>query len=134
MIEMSDLKLITKITLFWYGIAGIIFAAMYIFLTDLYIAMVMWPFYDPFLMWIAGANMLALGIVSLFALFSKKDWQDIKILIFLFVIYLVVMLITTIAGIVVLLPVAGVPSQTMNAVILVLNLILGLASWFLQKR
>ncbi|MFW9820369.1 MAG: hypothetical protein ACFFE5_12230, partial [Candidatus Thorarchaeota archaeon] len=97
---MSDLKLITKITLFWYGIAGIIFAVMYIFLTDLYLAMVMWPFYDPFLMWIAGTNMLVLGIVSLFALFSKKDWQDIKILIFLLVIWVLVGLITTIVGIV----------------------------------
>jgi LPXTG-motif cell wall-anchored protein len=85
-------------------------------------------------MWIAGANMLALGIVSLFVLFSKKDWQEIKIILLTFIVWVAAMLITTITGILVLLPAAGVPSQTMNAVLLVLNLILGLASWFLQKR
>jgi FtsH-binding integral membrane protein len=131
---MSDLKLITKITLFWYGIAGLMFAFMYIGITDIYLNMVLWPYYDPFIMWIAGANLLALGIVSLFALFSKKDWQEIKILVLLFIVWVIVMLITTIAGIVVLNLQAGVPIQIMNAILLVVNLIVGLASWVMQEK
>lgn len=130
---MTEIKKITKITLIWYGVAGILFAIIYLILTDFYIVMIEWPYYDPVMFWSLGGTMLVLGIASFMAAF-KKEWEEIK-LFFLFtimwLIYFIIMNIFTIA--LLGLPDMALMNQVMNVVLLTFNIVLAIISWIKQR-
>ena len=73
--KMTEIKKITKIALIWYGVAGILFAFVYLVLTDLYIAIIQWPYNDPVMFWSLGGTLLILGIGYLMAFF-RKEWEE----------------------------------------------------------
>ena len=130
---MTEIKKITKIALIWYGIAGILFAFIYLVLPDLYVTMIQYPYNDPIMFWSLGGTMLVLGVASLIASF-KKEWEEIK-LFFLFsmmwILYFIIMNIFTIVLLV--LPDMTLMNQVMNIVLLTFNLVLGIFCWMKQR-
>lgn len=131
---MTEIKKITKITLIWYGVAGILFALLYIVLTDFYIFGIMqWPHDDLVSLWLSGSTMLFMGIASLLAVF-KKDWNEIKLFFLFAIMWLIGPIIINIVAITVLsFPETPRMSMMMNIVILLFNLVLGVISWIKQR-
>ena len=73
---MTEIKKITKIALLWYTIAGLLFAFFYLVLTDLYVALIQWPYNDPVAFWSLGGTMLVLAIGYLMCFF-RKEWDRV---------------------------------------------------------
>jgi len=131
---MTEIKKITKITLLWYGVAGLLFAFMYLVISDFYFyTIVQWPYNDPVGFWISGGVMLVLGITALMAFF-KKEWEEIR-LFFLFslmwVAYMIIMDIVAVA----ILSFPETPLMTMitNIILLTFNLVLGIICLMKQR-
>lgn len=131
---MTEIKKITKITLIWYGVAGILFAFLYIVFTDFYIFGIMqWPYNDLVSLWLSGSSMLFMGIASLLAVF-KKDWDEIKLFFLFAIMWLIGPIIINIVAITLLsFPATPRMSMMTNIVILFFNLVLGTISWIKQR-
>ena len=130
---MTEIKKITKIALLWYGVAGILFAFMYLVLTDLYVAMILWPYNDPVMFWSLGGTLLIIGIASIMAFF-KKEWEEIKLFFLFSMMWLLYFIIMNIFTIVLLgLPDMALMNQTMNIILLTFNIVLGIICWMKQR-
>ena len=131
---MTEIKKITKITLLWYGVAGILFAFFYIVLTDFYAwGLMQWPYNDPVSFWSLGGSLLILGITSLLAFF-KKEWEEIKLFLLLMIMWVIYFIIMDIIAVVLL----GLPDTPMlfmmtNIFLLSFNLVLGIICWIKQR-
>ena len=131
---MTEIKKITKITLLWYGVAGLLFAFMYLVITDFYAYTLMqWPYNDPVAFWSLGGTMLVIGVVSLIASF-KKEWEEIKLFFFFAMIWVLYFLIMDIVAVAMLsLPTTPLMYMIINIVLLTFNLVVGLLSWMKQR-
>ena len=130
---MTEIKKITKIALLWYGVAGILFAFMYLVLTDLYVAMILWPYNEPVMFWSLGGTLLIIGIASIMAFF-KKEWEEIKLFFLFSMMWLLYFIIMNIFTIVLLgLPDMALMNQTMNIILLTFNIVLGIICWMKQR-
>ncbi|MBY9019647.1 MAG: hypothetical protein KGD67_01220 [Candidatus Lokiarchaeota archaeon] len=131
---MTEIKKITKIALIWYGVAGLLFAFSYLVLTEIFAWTIMqWPYNDPVTFWSMGISLLAFGIGSLMAYF-KKEWEEIKLLFVVMLMWVLMSLIMDIF-IVTLLNLLATPMMFMivNIVLLAFNLVLGIYSWMKQR-
>lgn len=130
---MSEIKKITKITLIWYTIAGFLFAFMFIVLTDFTINFMQWPYNDPFSFWFQGGTMLVLAITTLLALFIE-EWERIKLFFFLVIIWDIMYLTLDIVAVATLnLPETTFLMMITFIILLTFNLVIGLASWMIQR-
>ncbi|MHA2390411.1 MAG: hypothetical protein ACXAEX_00440 [Promethearchaeota archaeon] len=130
---MTEIKKITKVALLWYTIAGFLFAFMFIVLTDFTMNFMQWPYNDPINFWFQGGTMLVMAITSLLALFIK-EWDQIKLFLFLAIIWCIMVLIMDIVALAVL-NFPATPFMTMITFIIILtfNLVIGLVSWMTQR-
>ena len=131
---MTEIKKITKITLIWYGVAGLLFAFMYLVISDFYFyTIVQWPYYDPVGFWISGGIMLVLGITAIIAIF-KKEWEEIKLFFLFSMMWLAYMIIMDIVAVAIL-SIPETPLMTMitNIILLTFNLVLGIICWMKQR-
>jgi len=131
---MTEIKKITKITLIWYGVAGLLFAFMYLVISDFYFyTIVQWPYDDPVGFWISGGVMLVLGITAIMAFF-KKEWEEIKLFFLFSMMWLAYMIIMNIVAIVILsFPETPLMTMVTNIILLTFNLVLGLICWMKQR-
>ena len=131
---MTEIKKITKITLLWFGIAGLLFAFMYLVITDFYAYTIMqWPYNDPVSFWSLGGSMLVLGITSLMAIF-KKEWEEIKLFFLFSMMWLAYMIIMNIVAIVILsFPETPLMTMVTNIILLTFNLVLASICWIKQR-
>lgn len=74
-----------------------LFGIIYFAFTELYIAIVGWPFYDPIAGRTLGISLLTYGTCSLIA-FMRKDWNTAKIVIELQIIWHILTLGVQIVG------------------------------------
>jgi len=131
---MTEIKKITKITLTWYGVAGLLFAFMYLVISDFYFyTIVQWPYNDPVGFWISGGVMLVLGITSIIAIF-KKEWEEIKLFFLFSMMWLAYMIIMNIVAVAIL-SIPETPLMTMitNIILLTFNLVLAIVCWMKQR-
>ena len=130
---MTEIKKITKIALLWYGVAGILFSLIYLVLTDLYVAMIQWPYNDPVMFWSLGGTLLVIGIASLMAFF-KKEWEEVKLFFLFSMMWLLYVIIMNSISIALLgLPEMALMSMVSNIVLLTFNLVLGIICWMKQR-
>ena len=131
---MTEIKKITKITLLWFGIAGLLFAFMYLVITDFYAYTIMqWPYNDPVSFWSLGGSMLVLGITALMAIF-KKEWEEIKLFFLFSMMWLAYMIIMDIIAVAILsLPETPLMSMITNIILLTFNLALATICWIKQR-
>ncbi len=131
---MTEIKKITKITLGWYCVAGLLFAFMYLVISDFYFyTIVQWPYNDPVGLWISGGIMLILGITALMAIF-KKEWEEIKLFFLFAIMWVAYMIIINIVAIAILsFPETPLMTLITNIILLTFNLVLGIICWMKQK-
>jgi hypothetical protein len=132
--KMTEIKKITKIVLVWYGVAGLLFAFMYLVITDFYFyTIVQWPYYDPVGLWISGGNMLVIGITAFLAIF-KKEWEEVKLFFLFTMLYLVYMIAMNFVAIAILnFPETPLMTMITNIILLTINLVLGIVCWLKQR-
>jgi hypothetical protein len=131
---LTEIKKITKITLLWYGVAGLLFAFMYLVISDFYFyTIVQWPYNDPVGFWISGGVMLVLGITALMAIFNK-EWEEIKLFFLFSMMWLAYMIIMDIVAIAILsFPETPLMTMITNIILLTFNLVLGIICWVKQR-
>ena len=131
---MTEIKKITKIALIWYGVAGLLFAFMYLVISDFYFyTIVQWPYNDPVSFWITGGIMLVLGITSIMAIF-KKEWEEIRLFFLFSMMWLAYMIIMNIVAVAILsFPETPLMTMVTNIIILTFNLVLGIICWMKQR-
>ena len=131
---MTEIKKITKIALIWYGVAGLLFAFMYLVISDFYFyTIVQWPYNDPVSIWITGGIMLVLGITSIMAIF-KKEWEEIRLFFLFSMMWLAYMIIMNIVAVAILsFPETPLMTMVTNIILLTFNLVLGIICWMKQR-
>ena len=134
---MTEILKITKYSLLLYTLGGLVFAILYLFITDIYLYdLVAWPFVDPYYPRAFGGTLLILAIFSLLAYF-KKEWEHIKLVYELALIWLIMVLIMNILELALLssvLPVLALTSTIINTIIVVVFLAIGLYCCMKQKK
>ena len=127
---MTEINKFTKFVLYYYGIAGALFAFMYLVFTDF--QLLTWPWPDPVPFWAMGCTMLALAIASFIALF-RKEWEQVKAYIEISILWVIGSILMDIAIVIVIpIPEAGMPQMMMNFVLLSFNLIVGVLAYIKQ--
>ncbi|MFX1358159.1 MAG: hypothetical protein ACFFA8_12875 [Promethearchaeota archaeon] len=133
---MSEILKLTKYSLLLYTIGGLVFAILYLFITDIYLYdLTAWPFVDPYYPRAFGGTLLVLAI-SAFLGYFKKEWEHIKLLYELALLWLIMVLIMNILELALLssvLPVLALTSTIINTVIVVVFLVIGLYCYIKQR-
>ena len=132
---MTEIQKLTKISLLLDVLAGFIFAFLYLVIPDIYIYdLTQWPFNDPIYFRLFGGTLLVLGLASLIAYF-KKEWEEIKLLYELALMWLLMVIIINIFELVMLpLPVMSLTNTVVNTILVTIYLILGIYCWIKQRR
>ena len=131
---MTEIQKLTKISLLLDVLAGFIFAFLYLVIPDIYIYdLTQWPFNDPIYFRLFGGTLLVLGLASLIAYF-KKEWEEIKLLYELALMWLLMVIIINIFELVMLpLPVMSLTNTVVNTILVTIYLILGIYCWMKQR-
>ncbi len=131
---MTEIQKLTKISLLLDVLAGFIFAFLYLVIPDIYIYdLTQWPFNDPIYFRLFGGTLLVLGLASLIAYF-KKEWEEIKLLYELALMWLLMVIIINIFELVMLpLPVMSLTNTVVNTILVIIYLILGIYCWMKQR-
>ena len=131
---MTEIQKLTKISLLLDVLAGFLFAFLYLVIPDIFIyGLTQWPFNDPIYFRLFGGTLLVLGLASLMAYF-KKEWEEIKLLYELALMWLVMVIIINIFELALLtLPAMSLMNTVVNTILLVIYLILGIYCWMKQK-
>jgi hypothetical protein len=133
---MSEIKKITKYSLYAYAAGGLFFAFLYLVLTDIYMITISdWPYNDPYYPRAFGLTLLVLAIAALLGSF-KKEWEELKLTYELSQMWILVTLILNIAELAFLTPVLSVTAVTntiVNTIILIVFLVMGVYC-YLQQR
>ncbi len=131
---MTEIQKLTKISLLLDVLAGFIFAFLYLVIPDIYIYdLTQWPFNDPIYFRLFGGTLLVLGLASLIAYF-KKEWEEIKLLYELALMWLLMVIIINIFELVMLpLPVMSLTNTVVNTILVTIYLILGIYCWVKQR-
>ena len=131
---MTEIQKLTKISLLLNVLAGLIFAFLYLVIPDIYIyGLTQWPFNDPIYFRLFGGTLLVLGLVSLMAYF-KKDWEEIKLLYELSVMWLLMVTIINIFELALLtLPAMALTNSIFVTILVAIYLILGIYCWMKQR-
>ena len=131
---MTEIQKLTKISLLLNVLAGLIFAFLYLVIPDIYIyGLTQWPFNDPIYFRLFGGTLLVLGLVSLMAYF-KKDWEEIKLLYELSVMWLLMVTIINIFELALLpLPAMALTNSIFVTILVAIYLILGIYCWLKQR-
>jgi hypothetical protein len=118
----------------YYGVAGLLFAFLYLVLTDFFAFQVMqWPTGDPVPFWSLGMAMLVIAIASFLAVF-KQEWEPIKLYFEFMLMWIIGAIFMDIAILVVItLPKAALSMMIFNIVLLSFNLVIGLFSYIKQR-
>jgi hypothetical protein len=128
---MTEIKKLTKIVILYYGIAGVLFAFIYLVFTNFQLST--WPYDDPVSFWSLGNSLLVLGIASFFAYF-KSEWEQIKLYFEIMLMWDFGSILMDIAIVVVItLPEVWVFQMILNFVLLIFNLVIGLYCYFKQR-
>ena len=131
---MTEIQKVTKISLLLDVLAGFIFAFLYLVIPDIYIYdLTQWPFNDPIYFRLFGGTLLVLGLASLMAYF-KKEWEEIKLLYELSVMWLLMVTIINIFELALLpLPAMALTNTLVNTILVAVYLILGIYCWMKQR-
>ena len=131
---MTEIQKFTKITLLIYAVGGFIFAFLYLVIPDIYIyGLTQWPFNDPVYFRMFGGTLLVLGLFALMAYF-KKEWEEVKILFELALMWLIMVLIINILELALLsLPAMTFTNTIVNTIIVAIFSILGIYCCIKQK-
>ncbi len=131
---MTEIQKLTKISLLLFTLAGFLFAFLYLVIPDIFIyGLTQWPFNDPIYFRLFGGTLLVLGMASLMAYF-KKEWEEVKLLYELALMWLVMVIIINILELALLpLPAMSLMNTIVNTVLLIFYLILGIYCWMKQK-
>jgi hypothetical protein len=131
---MTEIKKITKIVMIYYGVAGLLFAFLYLVLTDFFAFQVMqWPTGDPVPFWSLGMTMLVLAIASFLAVF-KSEWEHIKLYFEIMLMWIIGTILMNIAILTVIaLPDAALLQIVFDIILLSFNLVVGLFSYIKQR-
>ena len=128
---MTEIKKFTKIVILYYGIAGLLFAFLYLVLTDM--QLMIWAYNDPVTFWSLGGTMLVLAIASFLAFF-KKEWEQIKLYFEIMLMWIIGALLMNVAIVTLItLPESWIFSQILDFVVLSFNLIVGLIAYVKQR-
>ncbi len=74
MVEITkNLKILLEIN----AIIGLCFAFLYLAISQLYLPLIEWPFYDPYYSWAFGGTFLILSIFILLGI-KQNNWEKIK--------------------------------------------------------
>ena len=132
---MTEIKKVTKVVMIYYGVAGLLFAFLYLALTDFFAFQLMqWPTGDPVPFWSLGMTMLVLAIASFLAVF-KREWELIKLYFEIMLMWIIGAILMDIAILVVMtLPEAALMQMIFNIILLSFNLVIGLFSYIKQRR
>ena len=131
---MTEIQKLTKISLLLDVLASFIFAFLYLVIPDIYIYdLTQWPFNDPIYFRLFGGTLLVLGLASLMAYF-KKEWEEVKLLYELALMWLGMVTIINIFELVMLpLPVMSLTNTLVNTILVAVYLILGIYCWMKQR-
>ena len=131
---MTEIQKLTKISLLLNVLAGLIFAFLYLVIPDIYIyGLTQWPFNDPIYFRLFGGTLLVLGLASLMAYF-KKEWEEIKLLYELSVMWLLMVTIINIFELALLpLPAMALTNSIFVTILVAIYLILGIYCWLKQR-
>ncbi len=131
---MTEIQKLTKISLLLNVLAGLIFAFLYLVIPDIYIyGLTQWPFNDPIYFRLFGGTLLVLGLVSFMAYF-KKEWEEIKLLYELSVMWLLMVTIINIFELALLtLPAMALTNSIFVTILVAIYLILGIYCWMKQR-
>ncbi len=131
---MTEIQKLTKISLLLDVLASFIFAFLYLVIPDIYIYdLTQWPFNDPIYFRLFGGTLLVLGLASLMAYF-KKEWEEVKLLYELALMWLGMVTIINIFELVMLpLPVMSLTNTLVNTILVAVFLILGIYCWMKQR-
>ena len=131
---MSEIQKFTKITLILYALGGFIFAFLYLVIPDIYIYdLTQWPFDDPVYFRFFGGTLLVLGLFALLAYF-KKEWEEIKMVFELALMWLLMVLIINFLELALLsVPAIAFMNTMINTIIVTIYFVLGIYCWMKQK-
>jgi hypothetical protein len=134
---MTEILKITKYTLLLYTLGGLVFAILYLFITDIYLYdLAAWPFVDPYYPRAFGGTLLVLAIFAFIA-YLQKDWEQIKLTFELSLAWLIMVLIMNILELALIgsvLPILAIISTIINTIIVIVFLAFGLACYLKQRE
>ncbi|MFX0059372.1 MAG: hypothetical protein ACFE85_06890 [Candidatus Hodarchaeota archaeon] len=133
---MTEILKLTKYSLLLYTLGGLVFAILYLFVTDIYLYdLTAWPFVDPYYPRAFGGTLLILAIFSLLMYF-KKEWEHIKLVYELALLWLIMVLVLNILELALLisaLPILAITNTIINTIIVVVFLAIGLYCYMKQR-
>ncbi|MBY9019649.1 MAG: hypothetical protein KGD67_01230 [Candidatus Lokiarchaeota archaeon] len=131
---MTEIQKLTKISLLLDTLAGFVFAFLYLVIPDIYIyGLTQWPFNDPMYFRLFGGTLLVLGLASLIGYF-KKEWEEVKLLYELALMWLLMVLILNLVELALLpLPAMSITNTIVNTILVAGYFILGIYCWMKQR-
>ncbi|MFX1328143.1 MAG: hypothetical protein ACFE91_08370 [Promethearchaeota archaeon] len=105
MVEITkNLKILLEIN----AIIGLCFAFLYLAISQLYLSLIEWPFYDPYYSWAFGGTFLILSIFIILGI-KQNNWEKIKtILQFLIALQLMILVLNIISLILIPSPIVSI--------------------------
>lgn len=88
-----------KIVLIINAIIGLIFAFLYLAISQIYLSLIQWPFYDPYYSWLFGGTLLIVSIFTLLAI-KRAEWKQIRIIFELIIAWQIMILILNILSLI----------------------------------
>ncbi|MBD3254551.1 MAG: hypothetical protein GF383_05635 [Candidatus Lokiarchaeota archaeon] len=68
---------ILKYTFLFSGLVALLLGLTFVFMTEFYLSITAWPYYDPFVSRILGAALLGLWLIKWLS-FREKEWEKVK--------------------------------------------------------
>ena len=120
MVEITkNLKILLEINV---GI-GLYFAFFYLAVSQIYLSLIEWPFYDPYYSWAFGGIFLILSIFILLGM-KQKNWEKIKTILQVLIAWQLVILVLNIISLILIpLPIVSIIFTWIYNIILILLVI-----------
>ncbi|MFO7795797.1 MAG: hypothetical protein ACQERB_12675 [Promethearchaeati archaeon] len=128
--ESKPISKILKYTFLISGTAALIFGFTFLFLTEIYLNLIGWIFYDPMVSRVLGAALIGLWVLQWLS-FRESEWQNVKnVVIMMIVWHLVGGLACLISQFIFNLPIAN----WLHIIVLFLFLFAYILSYYVEKK
>jgi len=112
-----------KILLLINAIMGLIFAFFYLAISNIYLSLIQWPFYDPYHSWLFGGILLIMSIFTLLAI-KRTEWKEIRIIFELIIaLQLMTLILNVMALILIPAPVMSLITTWINNFLLIILIV-----------
>jgi len=82
-----DIEKFTKNWFLFSFVLQLFFGLTFIFLLDVFLDMLYWPYYDPGIPRLFGASLLGFSVLNLLA-YRKKEWECVKMVVLTMIIWI----------------------------------------------